>query len=258
MYKLLVLLLCTTPTWVWSAPNSYRSAIRELLAGVTDSHSKVAVAAMAYSDGRDATDGGVVVERLTTELARAGTVTVIERAQIEKVFAELKLQRSGAISEDSIHSIGTMLGADAVIVGTLTDLSSKQVELNLRLIDVESSRVVNATSTVVQRDWIPQEIVNIVISQVPVPVQATTPKHPGTTKPIWLGDGCGCDLYYEGDGSFMRWAKGLPHGQGGQGAYVKHEDNQYCNFVAHIERIIQYRHPELTNVWAAYRKANRI
>lgn len=136
--------------------NVYRPIANELLENCEGVDKKIAVAGFSYSDGRDSRDGGVVAERITTELVKLKKIKVIERKEIEKVFEELKLQRSGAIDSDSVKDIGKMLGADWVVVGTLTELPDKQLELNARIVGVESGEIINATSAHLKKDWLDQ------------------------------------------------------------------------------------------------------
>ena len=132
MTKIIISLLLIAPVFASAAPaqaeaktNIYRTITDDLLKDCTGVNKTIAVAGFSYSDGRDSRDGGVVAERITTELVKLKKFKVIERKEIEKVFEELKLQRSGAIDSDSAKDIGKMLGADWVVVGTLTELPDK-------------------------------------------------------------------------------------------------------------------------------------
>jgi curli biogenesis system outer membrane secretion channel CsgG len=131
---------------------AYGRLVRDLLKGCSGDR-KIAVANFTYPDGRASADGGVVSERLTTELVNLKKFRVTERKEIEKVFEELKLQSSGAIGADSVKSIGKLLGADWLVLGTLTELSGKRVEINARLVGVESGEIINAASAKVKKDW---------------------------------------------------------------------------------------------------------
>lgn len=217
----------------------------------------LAVAELGYADGRESQDGRIIAERLTTALAHTD-VTVIERAKIEQVLGELKLQRSGVVNQATVKDIGKILGADAVVVGTLTELPERRLELNLRLVSVESGQIVRASSGVVHKDWVTPELK--VEDARPISLgELTKPrKNIVPSKAIKLGSGCGCDIYYEGDGSFMRWLQGRPHGDGGIGAYIKREDSEFCNFVGYISQLVEYQHTELKEAWTAYRLANGI
>ena len=136
--------------------DSYQTIASELLKNCEGLDKKIAVAGFSYSDGRDSRDGGVVADRMTTELVKAKKFKVIERKEIEKVFEELKVQRSGAIDSDSAKEIGKMLGADWIVVGTLTELPNRQLELNARLVGVESGEILNAAGYRIVKDWVDQ------------------------------------------------------------------------------------------------------
>ncbi len=135
----------------WSAP--YRRLARELLREKARPGAKIGVASFAYPDGRNSGDGGVVSERLTVELVKLGKFKVTERRDIEKVLGELKLQASGAMDQDSIKSLGKTLGADLLVLGTLTELPRGRLEVTARLVGVESGEILNAASAKVKKDW---------------------------------------------------------------------------------------------------------
>jgi len=64
----------------------------------------------------------------------------------------------GLVSDESVKSLGNMLGADAIIMGTFTDLG-EAVDLNCRIIEPESGRILGsanvtiAQNKVVKRLW---------------------------------------------------------------------------------------------------------
>jgi len=136
--------------------NAYRLIADELLKDCTGADKAIAVVGFSYSDGRDSRDGGVVAERITTELVKIKKLKVVERKEIEKVFSELKFQLSGAINPDSAKEIGKMLGVDLVILGTLTELPDKRLELNARTVGVESGEITSAASSRIEKDWLDQ------------------------------------------------------------------------------------------------------
>ncbi|HNW45191.1 MAG TPA: FlgO family outer membrane protein [Elusimicrobiales bacterium] len=113
----------------------------------------IAVTGFSLPDGRASTDGTIVAERVTTELIKQKRLTVVERKAIDKVLSELKLQLSG-INADSTRKLGKMLGADLLVVGTVTELTENRLELNMRLASVESGEAINAASGQVVRDWL--------------------------------------------------------------------------------------------------------
>ena len=131
----------------------YRQLAGELLKNCTGADHKIGVANFTYTDGRKSGDGEVVSERLTTELVRLGRFKITERKDIQQVFAELKLQASGVMNEDSVRNVGRMVGADLLILGTLSELSDGRIEVNARLVDVASGEIVSAARVNVRKDW---------------------------------------------------------------------------------------------------------
>ncbi len=157
MKTLIALLLFSVPAFAGVKEDPklkpYKTLAGELLENCEGSEKKIAVATFNYLDGRQSDDGYVISERITTELVRLRKFRVTERKEIEKVLTELKLQRSGAIGDDSVKSIGKMLGADWMALGTLAELSGRQIEINARLVGVESGEIINAYSVKVKKDW---------------------------------------------------------------------------------------------------------
>jgi TolB-like protein len=135
---------------------AYGPVAEELLKDCATAGKAVAVVGFSYSDGRDSKDGSVVAERITSELVKLKKVKVTERKEMEKVLAELKLQRSGAIDPASARNIGKMLGADWVVVGTLTELPDMRLELNARLVEAQSGEMINASRALLEKDWVDQ------------------------------------------------------------------------------------------------------
>ena len=125
------------------------SAVYKVAEGKT-----IAVAGFSYADGRVSTDGNVVAERVTTELIKTKKLKVVERKEIQKVLGELRLQSAGAIDQASAKKIGSMLGADLIVIGTLAELPGNKLELNVRMAGVESGEAISAVSGHVVKDWI--------------------------------------------------------------------------------------------------------
>ena len=107
-----------------------------------------AAAAVYTSGGPDA--GRVIGSLLANELSRLDNVTVVERGRIEGLVGERELQMSGVVSPASAVQIGEMLGANAVVVGDVTEyvnwtsigIHGATVSFSMRMIDVQTGRVV--------------------------------------------------------------------------------------------------------------------
>jgi TolB-like protein len=132
----------------------YRPIVGALLKDYRGDGRTIAVAGFSYADGRASADGRIVAERITTELIKHGRLKVVERREIEKVLGELKLQMSGQIDEASVKKIGRMLGADLLVIGTITALPGGKLELNARLAGVESGEAYSAVSGQVEKNWL--------------------------------------------------------------------------------------------------------
>lgn len=133
--------------------DAYRALLGELLDGARAEGKTIAIADFTYVDHASA-DGDVVAARVTTELIKMNNLKVVERKQLQKILAELNLQRTGVVDQDSAKKIGQVLGADLLVVGSLDELPGKLLEVNLRLASVESGQAVSAASGQVSKDWL--------------------------------------------------------------------------------------------------------
>lgn len=136
------------------APDQYQRLAERISEGhIHLSNKKVAVLPFSYIDHRDSNDGTVVSERLLTRIMNIRKLEIVERGLLEKVLAELKLQRSGAIDESSIKDIGKIIGVEAVVTGTMTRHRDGRIEINARLIRTESAAVLSAAAETITPEW---------------------------------------------------------------------------------------------------------
>lgn len=105
------------------------------------------VAIMPFRAASDLT-GSTISDFFVTEILRGRRYTLVERSQMSKVLSESELALAG-LSESKAVEVGSMLGADGVIVGTVDEYSTVAVRghpypvvgISVRLIDVRSGRV---------------------------------------------------------------------------------------------------------------------
>jgi TolB-like protein len=114
---------------------------------------KIAVLPFACIKDGDCFDGEVVAEALLTRLTERREFEVVERALLNRVLAELKLQGSGGFDEASIKNIGRLLGVEAIVSGTLTRRRDGGLEVNARLVKVESAMILAAARETLTPDW---------------------------------------------------------------------------------------------------------
>lgn len=133
---------------------SLKSMAKKLAKGLKgESNRKVAVLSFPYHDGRVGAGSTIIQERLTTYLAETGKVDVIERRLLEKVLGEMKLGSSGVVDAETAQKLGRVLGASAVVTGTLQDLAKNKVEINARLVRTETAKILAANLVRVDRSW---------------------------------------------------------------------------------------------------------
>ena len=77
---------------------------------------------------------------LESILVNNGKLIVVDRSNLDKIRQELGFQLSGEVSDESANAIGKMLGAGAIITGTLIDIGGSY-RLTLKAINVETATV---------------------------------------------------------------------------------------------------------------------
>ena len=126
-----------------------------LLTRAAKAHGRARIAILPFQviGGKGSTSGRIVSERLVGPMMNDGGVEVVERAMLESVMREQQLQFSGAVDARSVKEIGKILNVDAVITGTVIALKDDRVEVNARLIDTESAKILFAGETKMEQDW---------------------------------------------------------------------------------------------------------
>jgi TolB-like protein len=95
--------------------------------------------------------GKVFSEVLTTSFVNADAFKIIEREQMEKVVKELQLTQSGMIDPSSAKQIGKMVGADAILTGSVIKFGN-DMRVDARIIEVESGIILTAEKAMGKSD----------------------------------------------------------------------------------------------------------
>ena len=74
----------------------------------------------------------------------SGKIKMLERDLIASIMSELEFSMTGMISGEEVKEFGRMSGANFLIVGTKIVLQD-QIQMNLRLVDVESAEIIGVT-----------------------------------------------------------------------------------------------------------------
>lgn len=122
-------------------------------AAVRHEKKRVAILPFQAVPDRQSNSGLIVSERLMGRVASRGHVEVVERTLLESVLQEAKLALSGALRPGSLKGLGQVLGVDAIVTGTVLGLNDGRLEVNARMIDAESAKVLSVSAARVEKDW---------------------------------------------------------------------------------------------------------
>jgi curli biogenesis system outer membrane secretion channel CsgG len=120
--------------------------IARAIAAALPAGTRVAVVSCASPSERLS---GYALDELQGALQNSVQIVVVERAQLDAVRRELNFQYAGEVDEASAVFLGKFLGAQTVIVGSLTPLGGQNVRVRFTAIDVETAvRKASPASTV--------------------------------------------------------------------------------------------------------------
>jgi len=86
-----------------------------------------------------------IPESIITSMAKDGRLEIVERSRLQDALSEMKLGMSGVVDEQTAVEVGRAVGASAILVGSYVRIGG-MIQINARLIDVETSRIVKADS----------------------------------------------------------------------------------------------------------------
>jgi hypothetical protein len=123
-----------------SAGMDLDTAIKEAAAQMeTKIPSKTMVALVSVASPSTAFSAQVLT-RLESAIVSGGKLVVVDRANLDKIREEQGFQLSGEVDDESAKSIGKLLGAGAIVTGSLTDLGDVY-SLTLKAINIETATV---------------------------------------------------------------------------------------------------------------------
>ena len=143
-----ILLLCALlllPVNVSLAQSTLAQQIDELnrqIAMKVTAKNKTTIAVVEFADleGHVTNFGRFMAEELITRLHETEKFKVIERQLLNQVIKEQKLTLSGIVDPASAKQLGRVLGVDAIVSGSITDLG-KTLRVNARLISTETGEI---------------------------------------------------------------------------------------------------------------------
>ena len=114
---------------------------------------RVAVVPFNAPSGSASFSGAIVSERLVIQILARGELDLVERGQLDKILEEQRLGVFGIMDQDTVKTLGKVLGVDAILTGTIVELKGDRVEINARLIHTETAQVLAADTVSVAKDW---------------------------------------------------------------------------------------------------------
>ncbi|MBR2214445.1 MAG: hypothetical protein IJ849_01645 [Selenomonadaceae bacterium] len=84
-------------------------------------------------------------EIVEIDLKNTGMFQTLERVDVDKLIAEHQFDRSGLVDVNTAAKLGKMLGAEYLLLGSVTDISREgskyEARVGLRLVNVETASV---------------------------------------------------------------------------------------------------------------------
>ncbi|GHU49006.1 hypothetical protein FACS1894200_07050 [Spirochaetia bacterium] len=117
------------------------AAIREAAAQMEAKIPAKTMVALVSVASPSAAFSSQVLARIESAIVSSGKLGVVDRANLDKVRNEQGFQLSGEVDDESAKAIGKLLGAGAIVTGTLTDLGDVY-SLTLKAINMETAMVV--------------------------------------------------------------------------------------------------------------------
>ena len=89
--------------------------------------------------------GTMVSEIFTTEVVNSDAFKIVEREQLQKILQEHTIVQIGIVDTTQAQKLGKMLGADAIITGSVMKIGQK-LRIDARVIEVKTGIIVSAES----------------------------------------------------------------------------------------------------------------
>lgn len=118
-----------------------------------ESQNKTTVAVIEFSNlnGSISAFGRFLAEKLISKLFETRRFKVIERNLLNKIIEEYELSQSGVTTPELAEQLGKLLGVEAIISGTVTDMGGG-FDVNARIIDTRTGGLMAAASVIIAKD----------------------------------------------------------------------------------------------------------
>ena len=112
----------------------------------------IAISSFPHVDDTCSELSNFLVDELVLSLfsVPGSRLSIIERSQLSRIFAELELSMSGAVDMNTTRELGRIHGVETLLVGSLTTIGD-DLRINARLIDTETGQVFSAAAVNIPR-----------------------------------------------------------------------------------------------------------
>jgi hypothetical protein len=93
-----------------------------------------------------------VIDELNNAIVRNGSLTIVNRQQLDLARQELNFQMSGDVSDESAKSTGKFLGAQSVLTGSFTVIGRTAYRFRVKVIDTETGVEQYSNSIDIKKD----------------------------------------------------------------------------------------------------------
>ncbi|TWT97502.1 hypothetical protein [Neorhodopirellula pilleata] len=111
-----------------------------------DSRVVVAVCPLVFEDGTTSDENAALEEDLVTNLVNR-KITVVDRSNLNDLVTELLVQNTVLFDQESAKKVGELTGASHVVVGKVIPTSKERGTAYVRLVEVETGRILVASTT---------------------------------------------------------------------------------------------------------------
>lgn len=143
----------------------------------TEGKGLVAVVDFVDLSGRSVNDlCRYIPNGLIDRLFRTGKFQLIERKLLPKIIEELKLNFTDLMDPKSAKRMGRLLGADALLSGTISDIP-KSIKVNARLLETETGRILAVAEAEINKsDKVKRLIGTGIVALTPPPPPSSPPE----------------------------------------------------------------------------------
>lgn len=149
-----ILFICSLRSGIEAQTLDQRAGeLSQQIAKNMETGQKRRIAVLEFTDlqGQVTNFGRYLSEELITRLYDSNKFKVVERQLLNKVIAEQKLSLTGVVDPISAKRLGSVLGVDAIVSGTIADRGDS-LKVNARLIDTQTGEVFSAAATEMVKD----------------------------------------------------------------------------------------------------------